>query len=71
MHLDKPAQGNTVVTVTSSDAIVVVHNATVLDGQTSADVLVTVVAQGTVELTFTLGTQQLHATLTTGSTTGG
>ena len=70
MHLDRPAQGDTIVDVTSSDSIVVVQNATVMDGETSADVLVTVVAQGTVELTFTLGTQQLHATLTTASATG-
>ena len=41
MHLDKRAQGDTLVTVTSGDtSIVVVENVTILAGQTSGDVLV-------------------------------
>ncbi|MBA3820898.1 MAG: amidohydrolase family protein, partial [Deltaproteobacteria bacterium] len=56
--LTGPAQGNTTVTVTSTDGALVVANVTIPDGATSATVPVTAAAQNaTVGLVATLGLQ--------------
>lgn len=65
------AQGDTFVTVISSDpgALVVPSGGVVVpNGQTSADVLVSVVGGGaTVPLTFTFGASATNATIVTGT----
>jgi hypothetical protein len=55
VQLDGPAQGNTTVTITSNSSNVSTSNATVPDGQTSADVIVTPQSEGEASLTAQLG----------------
>src|SRR5262249_52283979 len=63
--LTGPAQGDTVVTLTSGNAALTVANVTIPNGMTSATVNVTAVAQNAVPVTVTamLGVQMRTATV--------